>query len=460
MGRNSKNKKRQKNHKEQNKQKRPTKKQKRERFWIEDCHDSSLPPTSSSNEDRALLEVLITQCQLFDNYKQVPRQKLQSVGAGADKDSDTLLDKANFGSSEDSKNRIDEKSNDGEDTEAIVGEAQNRNKCGDVSLDKIFEKSENENERNLVKDTTKCDFSDAFISIKRAKSAMKPIKHMGDSAIDFRPLPNGNCGDGITNPHDKEEVPDKFWSQRRRLFTLFDEGIRLDKESWYSVTPEAIANHISAHLVGNREDAIVLDPFCGCGGNAIAFAKMERVKLVVCVDKDQEKLKMAASNASIYNVPKEKMVFVHDNAGRVLSLYENLNLVRRPVDCRIDGNKDKTKSFKIGGIELLPETIDCVFLSPPWGGMDYTKVGKRNYTLQCIKVDGIEENSEMDGEEMLNGAAKALGQDGPLALFLPKNINGVALGRSVLKAGYRCPLVLEKNVLNGKLKTVTAYIGL
>ena len=32
---------------------------------------------------------------------------------------------------------------------------------------------------------------------------------------------------------------------RYRLFSKFDEGIRLDAESWFSVTPERIAQHIA-----------------------------------------------------------------------------------------------------------------------------------------------------------------------------------------------------------------------
>jgi hypothetical protein len=53
-----------------------------------------------------------------------------------------------------------------------------------------------------------------------------------------------------------------------------------------------------------------------------------------------------------------------------------------------------------------------------------------------------------------------VGREGPVAIFLPRNINGVSLGWSVLKAGYDGPIVLEQNVLNGKLKMVTAYLGL
>ena len=131
---------------------------------------------------------------------------------------------------------------------------------------------------------------------------------MFHSVENFKPLPNGDCGDGITNPYPKNEVPDKFWAQRRRLFTRFDEGIELDKESWYSITPEAIANHIAGRVAANRENLVVVDLFCGCGGNAIAFALRDEVQLVVCVDSDVEKLKKAAKNASIYGVSMEKMV--------------------------------------------------------------------------------------------------------------------------------------------------------
>ena len=111
-------------------------------------------------------------------------------------------------------------------------------------------------------------FEKAFICVKRANNAKRPVNVTNESVEDFKPLPNGDCGDGIVNPFTKTEVNDKFWSQRRRLFTLYDNGIQLDKESWYSVTPEAIANHIAAHLTSGRNNLTILDPFCGCGGNA------------------------------------------------------------------------------------------------------------------------------------------------------------------------------------------------
>jgi trimethylguanosine synthase len=477
--------------KQKQKQRRPNKRQKRERFWIEDCKDSSLPESSSlSNDDikQITLEVLITQTQLVDDYRQVPQSSKSdsatvavavavAVGGKFQIEFNKKEEDLKTTGSSSTSNLEIKKDNDIDnvqekqpkelkniDTTTKLQEGENNNSNNNNNT--ISKDTEN-NESTDIKSKDiiiKDDISNAFISIKRAKSAMKHMEVTGNSVENFRPLPNGDCGDGICNPYDNNEVPDKFWSQRRRLFKLFDEGIQLDKESWYSVTPEVIANHISSHLVNKCEDTIVLDPFVGCGGNAIAFARLDEVKLVVCVDKDRSKLLKAAHNAAIYGIPPEKIVFLHDNACNILSYYKDKKLIKSLIegnDSQISKNKStNSKEFKIGGVELLPNCIDVIFLSPPWGGMDYAKVGKRNYTLRCIKIDGIEDNTTLDGDDILNKAADALGKGGPIGLFLPKNINGISLGRSVLRAGYDCPVVMEKNILNGKLKTVTAYIGL
>lgn len=59
------------------------------------------------------------------------------------------------------------------------------------------------------------------------------------------------------------------FAQRKRYFSLYDEGCLLDEEGWYSVTPERVADNIAERC---RCD-VILDAFCGVGGNAIAFAK-------------------------------------------------------------------------------------------------------------------------------------------------------------------------------------------
>ena len=35
----------------------------------------------------------------------------------------------------------------------------------------------------------------------------------------------------------------KYWLQRYTLFSRFDEGVKMDEEGWYSVTPEAVARY-------------------------------------------------------------------------------------------------------------------------------------------------------------------------------------------------------------------------
>ena len=69
-----------------------------------------------------------------------------------------------------------------------------------------------------------------------------------------------------------DELPSsisKYWWQRYLLFSRFDNGIKMDEEGWFSVTPETLAKH---HAERCGRGAIV-DLFTGVGGNAIQFAQ-------------------------------------------------------------------------------------------------------------------------------------------------------------------------------------------
>ena len=303
-------------------------------------------------------------------------------------------------------------------------------------------------------------------------------------------LPHGDCGDGIVNPHPSSEVPDKYWAQRRRFFSLFDNGIQLDREGWYSVTPEAIANHIAQRLIPDssattRTDdngkaarpVVVLDAFVGMGANAIAFARRPEVSLVVCVDTDRSRLDMAASNCRVYKIPLEKVVFVHGNACSVLKKYKNGSLVQEPlVDAKPESGHNESKmnslsTYRMGGMDLLPPTVDVIFLSPPWGGVDYELAGE--FHLQSIRLcsqgeeegknDASDAKALVNGQDLLELAQKALPIaseqcQGKLAMFLPRNTNGMTLAQSAWTAGFE-EIELEQNYLCGKLKTLTMYYG-
>lgn len=85
----------------------------------------------------------------------------------------------------------------------------------------------------------------------------------------------------------------KYWDQRYRLFSKFDEGIKLDEESWYSITPEAISLYIAQriydcfHRVHKMSNIVVLDCFCGCGGNTIACARHHMQLLASDIDRNK-----------------------------------------------------------------------------------------------------------------------------------------------------------------------------
>ena len=56
----------------------------------------------------------------------------------------------------------------------------------------------------------------------------------------------------------------RYWHQRYRLFSRYDDGIWMDEEAWYSVTPEGIARHL-ARFIANKFPGrgVIIDAFCG-----------------------------------------------------------------------------------------------------------------------------------------------------------------------------------------------------
>jgi len=121
--------------------------------------------------------------------------------------------------------------------------------------------------------------------------------------------------------------------RRNRLFSRWSEGIQIDEEGLFSLTPEALALDMVKDLSG-----VVVDGTCGLGGLAIAAARNPQVSQVVAIDSHAERLKMAAHNAQIYGVAD-----------------------------RIDFRLGKTE-------ELLGDLAhDALILDPPWGGVNYDR---------------------------------------------------------------------------------------
>ncbi|XP_030581232.1 trimethylguanosine synthase [Archocentrus centrarchus] len=199
----------------------------------------------------------------------------------------------------------------------------------------------------------------------------------------------------------------KYWAQRYRLFSRFDEGIRLDREGWFSVTPERIAEHIALRVECSfHASQLVIDAFCGVGGNAIQFALTG--KRVLAIDIDAARLEMARHNAAVYSVA------------------------------------DRIDFLQGDFLQLAPRLCaDVVFLSPPWGGPDYL----------TAEVFDIRTMMEPDGVEIFR-LAKLISDN--IVYFLPRNVD---MDQVASLAGPGGKVEVEQNFLNNKLKTVTAYFG-
>ncbi|XP_026561981.1 trimethylguanosine synthase isoform X1 [Pseudonaja textilis] len=209
-------------------------------------------------------------------------------------------------------------------------------------------------------------------------------------------------------PHKIADDPEltKYWAQRYRLFSRFDEGIQLDREGWFSVTPEKIAQHIADRVKLSFDSDIIVDAFCGVGGNAIQFALA--AKRVIAVDIDPVKIQLAHNNAMVYGVA-DQIEFI---CGDFMKLASSLK-------------------------------ADVVFLSPPWGGPEYA----------AAEIFDIQTMISPDGFEIFNLSQKITNN---IVYFLPRNAD---IDQVASLAGPGGKVEIEQNFLNNRLKTITAYFG-
>jgi trimethylguanosine synthase len=98
------------------------------------------------------------------------------------------------------------------------------------------------------------------------------------------------------------------------------------------VTPEAVASYVARRVGG--EDRVVLDGFCGAGGDSIQLARC--CKAVIANDLDPAKLELLGNNLAIYGV-----------------------------------SNVSTSNYDFLELPLPSEQVNLVYMSPPWGGPDY-----------------------------------------------------------------------------------------
>ena len=101
-----------------------------------------------------------------------------------------------------------------------------------------------------------------------------------------------------------------------------------------SVTPVIIAEYTAKISKGYS----VIDGFCGSGGNVIQFSKYS--PKVYAIDIDEKKLDICKNNCKVYNC-SDNISFIHCDFLKI-------------------NNYPDEKVF-----------ADYIFLSPPWGGIQY-----------------------------------------------------------------------------------------
>lgn len=205
---------------------------------------------------------------------------------------------------------------------------------------------------------------------------------------------------------DTTAVAGKYWAHRHSLFSLYDRGVRMDAEGWYSATPESVAALQAARAAPGD---LVVDAFAGCGGNSIQFAA--RGCYVVAVEIDPRKVELAAHNARVYG-----------------------------VEDRIE--------FVVGDFFRLAPSLkaDLVFLSPPWGGPSYIQAPV--YTLDMLKPK--------DGYATFHAAQKIAPN---VIMFLPRTVD---MSQVEELSWLSCPPLdfeIEESYVHHRLKGITAYFG-
>uniref|UniRef100_A0A061RDW6 Trimethylguanosine synthase n=1 Tax=Tetraselmis sp. GSL018 TaxID=582737 RepID=A0A061RDW6_9CHLO len=217
-------------------------------------------------------------------------------------------------------------------------------------------------------------------------------------------------------------VMKKYWYQRFSLFSRFNDGIRMDEEAWYSVTPEAIANHQASRCACG----VAVDAFAGAGGNSIALART--CGHVVAVDTSEQRLRLAKANAMVYG-----------RAGAIDFVCADF-------------------------LRLAPHLwADAVFLSPPWGGPSYSS--HDTFSLEPdlggmgIGLGELLEHALGIVARRKDRASQSEHGNAGIGCFLPRNTDVEQLQGIAKRQFQSQEFELEQNLLNGKIKGLTLYCG-
>ncbi|SPO22787.1 related to TGS1 - trimethyl guanosine synthase [Ustilago trichophora] len=211
----------------------------------------------------------------------------------------------------------------------------------------------------------------------------------------------------------------KYWHHRFSLFSLYSCGILLDEQSWYSVTPESVAFRIAKRCAS---DKVVVDLFAGAGGNAIQFA-MTCAGRVFAIEVDEVKVRLGRWNAKVYGV-SDRITYIQGDSIELLDTIREWRDQKDKV-----GTEGKHEDDHVwNGIKASDlEDVEAVFLSPPWGGVDYAAQPIPTYhntdtTSSSTSTYSLDSIQPINGITLFTRVHHAF-QTPNIAYYLPRNTN-------------------------------------
>ena len=133
---------------------------------------------------------------------------------------------------------------------------------------------------------------------------------------------------------------DRFKQRKLLLFDRwpqFGDDIVIDDQMYYSITPEKIAKRIANHCKNKVDYTLLLDGFCGVGGNLIQFAVQNSNAFIVGIDCCFERVRSARKIAQVYGV-EHRCDFICGDFFRVapsLAIKPDIVFLRRVGKTRI-----------------------------------------------------------------------------------------------------------------------------
>ncbi|KEG13319.1 putative PIMT protein [Trypanosoma grayi] len=203
---------------------------------------------------------------------------------------------------------------------------------------------------------------------------------------------------------------EKYYGQRHRLWSRFDEGIWMTKRGWCEVTPESIARSSAEIHQTLHKRGCVLELFCGCGGDTVQLAQV--YDKVIAVDNDEEAIEAAKKNVEVYGV-SDRVSFI----------------------C-CDFKSIKENDF----------VVDAVHCSPPWGGELYA--GAPFFHTDNSLCETIGTNF-FELFEFIQGFSKNI------TMFFPRN----TLLYSVVPRGFSGNFAVRTHYVNDRCKAITISWG-